>query len=311
MRALGIAIMIAFGACGGDEPPPPKKPNATPAAPAGGAANAPQPGAGSGKPLPVWNKIEGSTQITCPAPNRDAKKCDPKAPKTVVLGKAKPAGEPDPADLSCPEPMYCLPTIEGHLCGACPERDAIRHVFKDRDFVAENNRDPFQSFIVKTPGGGPGSGDLPRDTTSRCVRTDQLRVPNYGYQDLKLVGIVAQGTRRKVLLMDPSNYGHIIKRGDCVGKEKAWVKDIGENFICFEVAQEATAAGARPPEGLCIELHTKQVAVTALPSETPAPSARPTSINVIQPPLPTLPNRGGAQGSAQPSPQQPPTNVKP
>ncbi len=156
------------------------------------------------------------------------------------------------------------------------------------------------------------------------MRNDQLRVTNYGYQDLKLVGIVSQGTQRKVLLMDPGNYGHIIKRGDCVGKEKAWVKDIGENFICFEMSLEQAAAN-RLPEGMCVELHNKQLTVTQLPIED-----KPTGPAVA----PVLPGGGSARGPQGPAttttitplpgprtqtqqppqqqpPAQPPTTIKP
>ena len=55
---------------------------------------------------------------------------------------------------------------------------------------------------------------------------------SYGYADLKLVGIIAQGNLRKAL-MQGGPLGYIIKRGDCVGKEKAYVKDIGTGYITF------------------------------------------------------------------------------
>ena len=70
------------------------------------------------------------------------------------------------------------------------------------------------------------------DPTKKCPREDQLIATGYSYTDLKLVGIVAQGTQRKVLMMG-GPLGYIIKRGDCVGKEKAYVKDVGTGYITF------------------------------------------------------------------------------
>jgi len=299
--AILLAIIVACGDDGGGPPPAPGSPGAPKPPPAPAAA------AGSGKQLTAQQQIE--SRVTCPSPQKGSRKCDPAAPKAVVIGKSKDSKDPkaDPG-LACDEGEYCLQTSdEGYLCGRCPEREQIRHVFKDRDFAPEQNRDPFQSFVVKTLGAGSASDNLQKDPTSRCPRPDQLVATNYGYQDLKLVGIVAQGTQRKVLMMDPA-LGHIIKRGDCVGKEKAWVKDIGENFVCFEISTEG-----RPVEARCVELHSKTVA-TSLPNDIgPPPSARTTTAPIVAPPpvLPTTQRTTAEQPQAPPAPVQAPTNLKP
>ena len=46
--------------------------------------------------------------------------------------------------------------------------------------------------------------------------------------------------------MDRGNLGHIVHRGDCVGKEKAVVKDIGPGFVTFVISSddEKTPNGA-------------------------------------------------------------------
>lgn len=311
------ALLVLLVACGDD---PPKGNPTAPAATAPAAAAAPgaTPGAGSGKPLPTMRHVED--RVECPPPRSDGKVCDPNATKPITIGVGS-AGAKPPEDKTCPadKNMACLETKDaGWLCGLCPERFAIRHEFKERDFADETNRDPFQSFVVKVPGTGSGSGtDLPKDPGSKCVRPEQIRVTNYGYQDLKLVGIVSQGTQRKVLLMDPQNYGHIIKRGDCVGREKAWVKDIGENFICFEMTTEA-AASARMPEGQCVELHNKQLTVSQLPSSDGSPTVTPVLPSQNPTPAPQgptttiIPARPAQVQPVQPAPQTaPPVNLKP
>ena len=108
--ALALILAPALGACGGDEEstPAPRPPQNTPATPAA-AKGAP---AKKGKELKPMRRIE--ERVCCPTPS-DAKKCDPKAPV-------------------CETGQYCIPVGTDYYCGVCPERDAIRHVFKQRDF---------------------------------------------------------------------------------------------------------------------------------------------------------------------------------
>jgi Tfp pilus assembly protein PilP len=148
------------------------------------------------------------------------------------------------------------------------EKKGIRHQFKDRDFVVEqNNRDPFQSFVLNQGITNPSDAGLPRVVTPKCQRPEQLVATNYSYTDLRLVGIVAQGTQRKVLMMDAGNLGHIIKRGDCVGREKAVVKDIGTGYVTFQVEPDETASGqARTGEERSIQLYPNQMPITSQPT---------------------------------------------
>jgi hypothetical protein len=132
----------------------------------------------------------------------------------------------------------------------------------------------------------------PAGLTPKCPREDQLVASSYSYADLKLVGIVAQGTQRKVLMMG-GPLGYIIKRGDCVGKEKAVVKEIGLGYITFQVE----------PDEYSVQLNPKQLMVSEPVLPTPAP--RTTITPVVPPPA----GRGGAAnqaGSASPPAEAPP-----
>ncbi|MDQ3364631.1 MAG: pilus assembly protein PilP [Myxococcota bacterium] len=234
MRAQLIAISLLIGACGGDDeapPPPPSNPRPPPAAAA----------AAAGGPMRAIARIED--EVVCPTPT-DAKKCDPNV-------------------TTCAAGQYCIAAGSGHYCGSCPERDAIRHTFKPRDFQGSDLRDPFMSFVINQPGLAAIGDDTAIDKTQKCMRRDQMVASNYSYQTLKLVGIVAQGTQRKVLMMDSGNLGHIVKKGDCVGKEKALVKDIGAGYVTFVITPTATAAGQREPEEHSVQLYPMQVSVNA------------------------------------------------
>jgi hypothetical protein len=249
MRWQLVVVLALVGACGGDDPPPPPPKKAG----APGAAAAKPGAAKTGKLQP---RVHVEERVTC---GEIEKATGPKC---------------DPATPSCEPGLYCLPVkAGGTFCESCPERDSIRHEFKDRDFVADQVRDPFQSFIIVQKGLEAAPD---KRVDGPCTRAEQFVAGNYSYLDLRLVGIVAQGTQRKVLMMDRGNYGHIIRRGDCVGKEKAVVKDIGPGFVTFVVQPDPEDKTNRVPEERSVQLHPKglQVAPQSQPEATgPGPSA--------------------------------------
>ena len=276
--ALGLGVLLA--GCGDDdvEPTPPPKPAKPPVAASPGTTGP------NGKPL-LAEKLHVEDRVTCELPDKptDAKAgaCDPKAP-------------------SCAAHLYCLQLVQGYFCEPCPERDGIRHVFRDRDFATEQNRDPFQSNLLPQLSIGKSSKAIPLDPTKKCLREDQMVATSYSYAELKLVGIIAQGTQRKVLMMG-GPLGYIIKRGDCVGKEKAVVKDIGTGYITFLVDPDAPALGQRGPEEYSIQLNPKQLAVNGPELPTPAPrTANP----------PVAPPRAGSGAAEMPPVPSPPTAPK-
>jgi len=222
MRHAWLSLIL-LAACGGDDAPPPPPP-AAPPAPAAAKQDAKD-------KLQPRSHVED--HVTCPTPDKPTGPvCHAEAP-------------------SCDPGLYCLQQLDSSFhCEPCPERDSIRHDFKDRDFIsdgtADHARDPFQSFVIVSP-------ELSKKTDKTiepgpCTRPDQFVAPNYSYQELHLVGIVQQGTQRKVLMMAGTK-GQIIKRGDCVGKEKAVVKDIGTGYITFLInPEQADNAPKRPSE---------------------------------------------------------------
>jgi Tfp pilus assembly protein PilP len=302
MRSYLVMLALLVGACGEDDPPPaaPKPPTA-PGAPKGTPAKK----GGPVKELKPMRRIED--RVACPTPS-DAKKCDAKAPV-------------------CPASQYCLAAGDLYYCGLCPERDAIRHVFKPRDFQGSDIRDPFQSFIIQQPGLNVSADPTaPRETTQKCTRPDQFVFATRNYQALKLIGIVSQGTQRKALMAD-SFQGRVVKKGDCVGREKAFVKEIGAGYITFTVE----AVGKTDASELSMQLYPTSVSLSdpdvldpgAASSTTPTvapPNAVP-SPTLVPPASETVPgttttiiqDRPGTTTTTVPSPtpQQAPTQLKP
>jgi len=269
---LALAVLTAFGAaaCGEDEaPPPPPPPAGAKPGNKGGAKPA-------GKTSQLQPRLQIEQKVSCPSPekatgpacNKDAPMCDPG--------------------------LYCLPVGKGFNCEACPERETIRHEFKDRDFVADQVRDPFQSFVIAQPGL---IEEVEKKVEGPCNRPEQFVASNYSYLDLRLVGIVAQGTQRKVLMMDRGNLGHIIRRGDCVGKEKAVVKDIGTGYVTFVIAPDPEDRNPnKSSEERSVQLHPKGLQVTAPTAPDPnaptAPIVAPPGGAPAAPTVPTAPSPG-------------------
>ena len=163
---------------------------------------------------------QGRRQLSC------SRACTSRSASLARRSRSRPGPTCKPDAPACEPGLYCLPvTASGYHCEPCPERDSIRHEFKDRDFVADQVARSVP--VVHHRAEGARVGRPKQEIEGPCTRAEQFVASNYQYLDLRLVGIVAQGTQRKVLMMDRGNVGHIIRRGDCVGKEKAVVKDIG------------------------------------------------------------------------------------
>lgn len=152
------------------------------------------------------------------------------------------------------------------------EKKAIRHKFSERDFAPDltgtDNRDPFRSFVVAQPGVGTGGG-TPVEATEACPKKRQW-ARGFSARELKLVGIVARGTIRYALFSDPSQYGYVIHPGDCIGKEKARVNEIGASFVTLEISSDvAPNQPLRPAEERSIQLHPKDLPIGETETDVP------------------------------------------
>ncbi len=152
------------------------------------------------------------------------------------------------------------------------EATGLRKPFQGKDFEADptgdENRDPFQSFVIRQPGvgqtadtGDKASGKQPK----RCTNKN-LVASNYSLRDLRLVGIVLRGTRSYALFRDSASYGHIVRKGDCLGQEKARVAAIRTGFVSLEVIPEVGVnQQARPAQERAIQLYPEELTVETEP----------------------------------------------
>lgn len=82
--------------------------------------------------------------------------------------------------------------------------------FAENDFVeSDRNRDPFRTYVAI----------FQPNNEKRLVKTDrQVLLPQFSIDELKLVAIVTGGDFPRAMMLDPGNKGHVLKRGDFVGR---------------------------------------------------------------------------------------------
>lgn len=209
---------------------------------------------------------------------------------------AQPAG--GSADAKKKDPLQVNVKVEDIV--PPDEVATIRHRFKERDFApdltGEENRDPFQSFVIVQPGvGTTNNPGAPMPATDQCTSKQQVAT-NYSLRDLRLAAIITRGLKRFALFQDTADLGHVVAKLDCLGKEKARVKEIGERTVTLELVPEQVPNQApRAPEEKSIPLYPTELPVGDVNNsveEQPASGAGTPQTNVPLPPPPP-PAQGG------------------
>jgi hypothetical protein len=184
------------------------------------------------------------------------------------------------------------------------ERSTIRHQFRESDFAQDpngDNRDPFRSSYMLDIGLPSSGNNLPTDATEQCT-AKQMVATSYSVRDLRLVGIVSQ---------DSSNFGQIVTRGDCLGKEKARVKEIGAGYMTLEVMPDVGIAGAtQTVQERSIPLYPEELPMTSRTLEDSDSGG--TTITPVLPPssappvvMPPSGNGNGGSGAVAPTGKAP------
>jgi hypothetical protein len=175
----------------------------------------------------------------------DAPKSAPRAaapavnPATPSVARPQPGapGAPLGPGQKAPSPLFTYPKAP----------DKFRVTFTpdmfEPDPTGDKNRDPFRSYLVEetqTPGKTPDGPRLEDECKNRTV------ADAYGLRDLHVVGIVKKGTTAYALFVDTQGFGHIAKRGDCLSKDKARIKEIGTQSITVEIRGDAPPGAPAP-----------------------------------------------------------------
>jgi hypothetical protein len=133
------------------------------------------------------------------------------------------------------------------LTGYSKVDEELRHQINEIDFVpdvsGETNRDPFRSWlnrVIDNPTG-PITVDV---CTEGNVRWG---APTYSIRDLNLIGLVKRG-RSFAQFTDKSEADSwIVRKGDCIGQEKAIVEEVGVGYVRLSITPPAPPGSPAPP----------------------------------------------------------------
>lgn len=96
---------------------------------------------------------------------------------------------------------------------------------EESDFVeSDRNRDPFRSYARA----------FVEETKGRMRSQREVVLADYSLDELKLIGIVTRMQPAKAMLVDPTGKGHVIQRGQFVGRPDV-VQGTGRSGSTYEV----------------------------------------------------------------------------
>lgn len=151
----------------------------------------------------------------------------------------------------------------GALAGYDKVPDDHRHKFLETDFRPDitgmDNRDPFRSYVLNSPV--KPDGDVDPGGPEMCTKDNSVAT-TYSLRNLRLLGVVLRGTKSYALFRDTGGLGHIVHRGDCLGKENARVESIGSGFVRLTVIPEAPPGAPAPaPQTRDIMLYPEEMSL--------------------------------------------------
>jgi type IV pilus assembly protein PilP len=140
--------------------------------------------------------------VACGTPTTKGSKQAPAAPVVAAVADAGDAGAAD--DASAPPPKID---------------------FQEAEFAEnEKSRDPFRSF----------ANMFVEEARNKVKSQREVLLDNYSIDELKLIGIVTRIDVPKAMLVDPTGKGHVIQRGQFVGRPEV-VQGNGANGRSYEI----------------------------------------------------------------------------
>lgn len=127
--------------------------------------------------------------------------------------------------------------------------EALRHTFVDSDFISdptgESNRDPFRSWL-HTQRLDPVQEEQPQ-TVDVCTKENvRWGAENYSVRDLDLIGLVKRGRSYAQFTDKSDTDSWIVRKGDCLGQEKAIIEEIGLGYVRLSITPEVPPNAPAP-----------------------------------------------------------------
>jgi type IV pilus assembly protein PilP len=121
------------------------------------------------------------------------------------------AAETTTTASSAPKPGSAAPAVQAAAAAEAAKAAAAPAVveFQETDFSeSERSRDPFRSFAKY----------FAEEARTKVKSQREVVLDQYSLDELKLVGIVTRVQPERALVIDPTGKGHIITRGQFVGR---------------------------------------------------------------------------------------------
>jgi type IV pilus assembly protein PilP len=129
---------------------------------------------------------------------------------------SRPGGAAAPAR---PAPVASA-SASAAAAAAAPKFDIVESEFSE----SERSRDPFRSFLSIFKEENKGTTKSQREVV----------LSQFGIDELKLIGIVTRVDPAKAMLVDPHGTGHVVQRGQFVGKADI-VQAAGRTGASYEI----------------------------------------------------------------------------
>jgi type IV pilus assembly protein PilP len=144
--------------------------------------------------------------------------CEDEVPVTGAAGAAGAAA--GAAQASGAAPAGSAAAAPARDSGPPPKFEIVEAEFTE----SERSRDPFRSFKADFDGEASAGAKSQRDVV----------LSEFAIDELKLIGIVTRAQPYKAMLVDPGGTGHVVQRGQFVGKPDI-VQAAGRTGASYEI----------------------------------------------------------------------------
>jgi len=133
---------------------------------------------------------------------------------------SKPSLPASPAAAAPAAPAAVPSASAAKDLGPPPKFDIVESEFTE----SERSRDPFRSFLDSFKEENKGVAKSQREVV----------MSQFAIDELKLIGIVTRAEPAKAMLVDPGGTGHVVQRGQFVGKADI-VQGAGRTGASYEI----------------------------------------------------------------------------
>jgi len=135
--------------------------------------------------------------------------------------------------------MFVYPKVDAELRRELGEIDFVP------DASGETNRDPFRSWVLK-PRLNPDEEAV--EIVDICTEGNvRWGAQSYSVRDLALIGLVKRGRSYAQFSDRSERDSWIVRKGDCIGQEKAIIEEIGVGYVRLSITPPAPPGAPAPP----------------------------------------------------------------